>query len=842
MNVFLVGLVPAAFAVVDAIPDFIEALAGVFFPGAVIAEHDFEQFVVLAGRPANLRLKEGDDFPYHETNGFDDNFVQMERYLCAYDQTGKVVRDDVGNPVLECMCGNVLSGRTDPQKPFFTEAGSFWSNCTTELLATTTQEDRQARTRNRCNSEGYESVGLIPLRTEDEIVGLLQFNDRRPNQFTPEMIHFFEGLGASIGIALSKKKVQDALRQSELLHREAQKVAHIGHWELIPEIGTPSWSQEIFEIFGIDPEQGEPSFAAHQNYIHPDDWKLLNDSITKASRDGTPFDIVFRIIRPDNDLRWMHAIGSATKDAKGTITRLFGTAQDVSNYYRTLEELRESEDKHRIYVENAPDGIFVVNADGAYNDVNKAACRMTGYSKNELLNMTFQELTSPETLHESIEAFTKLRETGELETEVILRKKDGSYFIASLDAVALSEDRFMAFCSDITVQKQAAAEKANLEDQLRQSQKMEAIGRLAGGVAHDFNNLLTAILGFSELVHDSLNEVDPLRKDIEEIIKAANSAAALTQQLLAFSRKQLVTPKVVNINKAISVSEKMLRRVIGEDIDLVFAPDENVWKIMIDPGQVDQILMNLAVNARDAMPYGGQLTIETQNVRLDEKSCQSCQKRIVGKYVMLALSDNGTGMDQEIRKQIFEPFFTTKVKGEGTGLGLSAIHGIVHQANGHINVYSEPGVGTTFKIYLPQIEAEADVIEPTIESSKLTGNETILLVEDQEIVRKLAKRTLKTQGYKVIEAEHGGEAIYKFQEHKGQIDLLFTDVIMPQMTGKQLYAKLSELKPGLKVLYMSGYTENAIAHRGVLEKETNFIQKPFRPQDLAKKVRQVLDN
>lgn len=378
-------------------------------------------------------------------------------------------------------------------------------------------------------------------------------------------------------------------------------------------------------------------------------------------------------------------------------------------------------------------------------------------------------------------------------------------------------------------------------EQLQQSQKMESVGRLAGGVAHDFNNLLTAIQGFSELIKYSLKEDDPIQNDVKGIQKAADSAASLTSQLLAFSRRQIASPKIINLNDSISKSEKMLRRIIGEDIDFDFHPDAETSSVFIDAGQIDQILVNLAVNSKDAMPEGGKMTLKTATVMLHEETCQTCKDPISGRFVLLTVSDNGQGMDEQTLSNVFEPFFTTKEKGKGTGLGLSTIHGIVHQNEGHIKVRSEPGVGTKFKVYLPLAEDKEDQSASEDEPVGLHGHETVLVAEDQEMVRQLAIRTLKSKGYDTLEARDGGEALMIFEEKSEAIDLLLTDVIMPHVNGKTLYDRLSRSRPDLKVIFMSGYTDDAIAHHGVLERGINFIQKPFRPDELAKKVRQVLD-
>ena len=382
-----------------------------------------------------------------------------------------------------------------------------------------------------------------------------------------------------------------------------------------------------------------------------------------------------------------------------------------------------------------------------------------------------------------------------------------------------------------------------LEDQLRQSQKMEAVGRLAGGVAHDFNNLLTVIKGYSQISLVMLKEGDPLKENIEEIQKAANRAASLTKQLLVFSRRQILELKVFHLNTILQDLDKMLHRIIGEDIELVYSLSNDLGQVKTDPTQMEQVILNLAINAKDAMPSGGKLTIETSNATLDESYTDSHIGVTPGDYVMLSVSDTGLGMTPEIKERIFEPFFTTKEKGKGTGLGLSIVYGIVQQSGGSIWVYSELGLGTTFKVFLPRIEEDAESLRPTaVPTKSLQGSETILVVEDEEIVRKLACKVLEKNGYRVLEASNGEEALHIVQKQNGNpIHLVVTDVVMPGMNGRQLVDRLVSLWPQIKALYMSGYTNDAIAHHGVLDPGIAYIQKPFTPDDLTLKVRKVLD-
>jgi PAS domain S-box-containing protein len=505
------------------------------------------------------------------------------------------------------------------------------------------------------------------------------------------------------------------------------------------------------------------------------------------------------------------------------------------------EGLRRSESNFRSLVTNAPYGICRCDSRGHLVDVNPAMVSLLGYeSAGELIGRNLSTLYS-----EGQQWFAladSLRTRKEFKgVDCEWARKDGSTTSVRLSGRAISDESknvtFEIFTEDVT-------ERRALEQQLRQSQKMEAIGRLAGGIAHDFNNLLMVISGYSEFLLERLGPDQTLRGPAKEIATAAERATSLTRQLLAFSRKQMLTPKVLDLNAVVTENLKMLTRLIGEDIDLVMIPGPELGAIKADPGQVEQVILNLAVNARDAMPQGGRLTIETANVTLDEAYARVHSPVQPGDYTMLAITDTGVGMDSDTQSHIFEPFFTTKGP-KGTGLGLSTVYGIVKQSGGYIWVYSEPGKGTSFKIYMPHVTAEevAAVEQPAAVASAPaeTPRETILVVEDEVNLRRLTRQFLENQGYDVVEAADGAAAVQICVAHQGIIHLLLTDVIMPGMNGRELAQRVSEIRPNMKVLYMSGYTENAIGHNGTLDAGITLLQKPFTLQALKAKVREVLD-
>ena len=554
-----------------------------------------------------------------------------------------------------------------------------------------------------------------------------------------------------------------------------------------------------------------------------------------------PFICVSGTITEDMAVAAMKA-GASDWVSKGQLKRLVPAVDRELREARGRAALRATEASYGTLVEHAPVGIYRSNPDGRFLTVNAALVHLLGYGSADevlLLNMSQDVYADPAERQRLVDRDTYTdREYDEV--EATWKRKDGRLLTVELSVRAIRNaarevEYYETFVRDLTEQRR-------LQTQLVQSQKMEAVGRLAGGIAHDFNNLLTVITTSCDLLREDMGPDDPKREDVDQVRQAADGAAALTRQLLAFSRQQVLAPQIVNLGDVVFGVERMLRRVIGEDVDLVTVLDPESGAVKADVGQLEQVLMNLAVNARDAMPTGGKLTIEIANVEHDPDYAREQEAAAVSRFVMLAVSDTGTGMDEATKARIFEPFFTTKELGKGTGLGLATVYGIVRQSGGFIWVYSEPGLGTTFKIYLPQVDAVAEGSAASdAHSASRRGTETVLLVEDAAAVRSVIHEALARQGYAVLDAPHGAEALRIAASHAGPIHLLLTDVVMPGLSGRQLADQLAAVRPETKVLYTSGHTDDAVVRHGVLESGIAYLQKPFTVDGLARKVREVLD-
>jgi PAS domain S-box-containing protein len=514
-------------------------------------------------------------------------------------------------------------------------------------------------------------------------------------------------------------------------------------------------------------------------------------------------------------------------------------AEKTESIRDSLQGEAAARERYQELFENANDMVFTCDLEGHLTSLNKAGRRMTGCDPPAVLKMNLAHMLAPECSVLAGQMLQEASQEGQRTYEVDIVGKNNTRLRVDLGTRLIQRagmpPEVQGIGRDITRHRR-------LEEQLRHAQKMEAAGRLAGGVAHDFNNLLTVISGFGQLVLGRLDPADPKYPHMAELLKAADRGATLTRQLLAFSRQQVLQPQVLDLNITLANINRMLRHIIGEDIELVIIPGPNLGRVRADPGEIDQVILNLAVNARDAMPQGGKLVLQSENVDLDEVRASSHYPIRPGQYVLLSVSDTGCGMDAETQKHIFEPFFTTKEQGKGTGLGLATVHGIVHQSGGFIYVYSELGSGSIFKIYLPRVDRveEPAKVRQTVDH-RTRGSETILVVEDEAMVRDLTLEVLKESGYTVISAERPDDALKICEQNQGAIDLLLTDVVMPGMSGLELAERLKPERPKMKVLYVSGYTADAVTRRGMSDPTTAFLQKPFAPGALVRKVREVLE-
>lgn len=571
----------------------------------------------------------------------------------------------------------------------------------------------------------------------------------------------------------------------------------------------------------------------------------------KIYRTGKPVrDFAWQVRSKQGARKYVEGSLSLLRNANGEPEGFRGVARDVTHNKQVENELRASESNFRHSLDDSPLGIRISTADNETTYVNKALLDIYGYDSIEELKSTpLKNRYTPESYEEWLER-TEARKRGEFgpaEYEVKIIRKDGDVrhlYVIRKEIYWNGQKQFQIVYQDITERKRMEQEKDQLQERLLHAQKMESVGRLAGGVAHDFNNMLSVIIGNAELAMGKLPLDHPLRFNLDEIQKAAERSAELTRQLLTFARKQTIAPKVIDLNEAVAGTLKMLQRMIGEDVRLTWRPNVKRMPINMDPSQLDQILANLCVNARDAINGVGNIEIECGSVHFDKAFCSYHEEFVPGNYIALTVSDNGCGIPAELKNRIFEPFFTTKEAGKGTGLGLSTVYGIVKQNNGFINVYSEPGQGTTFRIYLPRFTHSTEEAEEECLSPLPRGSETILFVEDEPAILRLGKTMLEEQGYRVLSAISPDEAVRwakEYREFRGTINMLVTDVVMPELNGADLAKKIESLYPGINCLFISGHTADIIARRGILEKGVHFLQKPFSRRNLLTKVRELLD-
>lgn len=690
---------------------------------------------------------------------------------------------------------------------------------------------RDITERKRTEEDLLKTRAELEVRVEDRTRELMQSNLKLKEQIA------------------EREKTEAALRESEEWLRAIFDASRDGL--VVEDDGVIVYINKSYtHLLGYDePEELIGKNIADQ--LPSDEAKRMTGAGYTAQRlrgeQQTPTIYQFDCKRKDGTLIEVEAtVSTSTIAGKTYITT---AVRDIVERKKAEDSLKESEQRYRFLSEGIPHQVWTAQPDGKLDFVNQRTLNYFGRTQEQVLSDGWQDVVHPDDLPDCIENWGRSLQTGKhYEVRFRLRRADGNYrwHVGRATAGHNSQGEIIKwFGTNTDTEDQKLAEDAlhASEEQLRQTQKLESVGQLAGGIAHDFNNLLVVINGYSDLVLRKLKEDDDsLRPKVEEIKKAGVRAAALTQQLLAFSRKQVMQPTVLNLNVVAANTSKMLQRLIGEDIELSLNLKPVLGQVKADLGQIEQVIINLAVNARDAMPQGGKLMIETINADLSEAYIRRHNVVQAGQYVTLAISDTGMGMSPETQARIFEPFFTTKEVGKGTGLGLSTVYGIVKQSGGYIWVYSELGKGTTFKVYLPRInETAAPFSSPIPEAEMPRGSETVLLVEDEASVRRMTREVLEISGYTVLEATNGSEAQMVSERYEGIIHLLLTDMVMPLMGGREVAEMLTRARPEMKVLYMSGYTDNAIVHQGVLDKGAAFLEKPFMPDALARKIRTVIE-
>jgi two-component system cell cycle sensor histidine kinase/response regulator CckA len=696
---------------------------------------------------------------------------------------------------------------------------------TCEDIVAANQDLRASRTELAAAKDVAEKRNAELIRTRQEL-------ERRVAERTAELVQ---------ANAESQREAAER-RRSEELFRSAFEHTNVGMVLTDERHRFIRVNAASARLFGYP--RDEMIGLSMADVTYPDDLAESYARRTPLEKgEGDFFQMEKRYRRKDGSVFWGLVNVSVVREGNGQPLQYVAQVQDISDRKQAEAERNELLRRFQMHIERMPLACVSFDTDVRILEWNPAAERLFGYRREEILGRSAYETIVPESARASVEENVARVQSGDMAANNINenRTKDGRILLCEWFNTPFTDSTgqvigCLSLAADVT-------EKRSLEQQLRQAQKMDAIGQLAGGVAHDFNNLLTVILGFGEIAKSSLPADNPAHDLVGQMTQAGERAASLTRQLLAFSRQQVMAARVLDLNAILTDLEKMLRRVLGEDVSLASSLQPNLGRIKADAGQIEQVIVNLAVNARDAMPQGGKLTIETANVELDEEYARAHPEVRPGRYVLLAVSDTGHGMSEEVKARIFEPFFTTKAPGKGTGLGLATVFGIVKQSGGCIEVYSEPGVGTSFKVYLPRASGPISMgkshqgLRPAP-----GGNETILLVEDEDAVRALVRIVLQGGGYHVLEAADGDEALRVAQQQQGPIHLLVSDVVMPGLGGRQLSERLLALYPRMKVLFLSGYTDDAVVRHGILQEKVDFLQKPFSTNTLAEKVREVLDS
>ena len=696
---------------------------------------------------------------------------------------------------------------------------------------------------------GYTSVLSVPLFNGTKVLGALTVDSIEHDAFNDEEVNLLVQLAddlaygiMSLRTAVKHRRIAERLAKIKHMLAKAQAVAHIGSWEYDLEKDEEYRSAEFFRILGLPPAETGPAHDSVFNYIHPDDRENVLKRITESLEEGKPYDIEYRIIRPDGVERIVYAQGKTLEDKNGKITKFIGTAFDITARKQAEKELRNSKERFRALVETTTDWIWETDENFTYSYSSPKIRDLLGYEPTAVIGKAPFDLMHPEDAQRLAGKFKAIKAAREPFSGILSMNlhKDGNLVNIETSGIPVfdADERFCGYrgiARDVTSRKK-------LEQQYLQAQKMQAVGQLAGGIAHDFNNILTAIIGYQHLLLQRLDD-EKTRHHAKQVTMLAEKAAVLTQDLLTFSRngKQTIYPKPMDLNDTVAKTGKLLQRLIGENIDFRTILHSGVLPVMAVASQIEQVLMNLATNARDAMPDGGSLTVKTDIVDINIDFVRSHGYVEVGKYALVYVSDSGTGMDEQTRKKVFEPFFTTKEVGKGTGLGLATAYGIIKQHNGFINVYSEPGEGTIFRIYLPLVdtggEEEQDAIKHIVPTG---GTETVLLAEDNQEVRDSVKSLLEGNGYRVIEAVDGDDALQKYVVHEADIAVLISDVIMPKRNGREVYDIISKTRPDIKTLFISGYTADLIEGKKIPD-TCLLVTKPFSPHVFLEALRGLLD-
>jgi PAS domain S-box-containing protein len=741
------------------------------------------------------------------------------------------------------MCGSVINGRFDPSQPFFTPNGSFWTNSTTELLSSTSEADRQARTRNRCHGEGFESVALIPLFVGNERLGLLQLNDRRKGLFNLEAITLWERLAGYLSVTLTKLRTEEALRESEEKYRRIVQTSNEGIWAMDSNYLTTFVNQRMADMLGYTPV--EMIGRRVDTFMFPED--LGDHSVRMEARkqgEGGVYERRFR--RKDGGDLWTIVSATALRDAEGKFTGSFGMFTDITERKQAEAEIRDSEERNRRLVEALPDAI-IFRSGGLITYANPAAVKLFRANRmEELIGKRYLELVHPDDRAESTERVRKNMEENWIAPprEHRLIALDGQVVEVVSTGVPVKirggTQTFGVF-RDITEQKKSHQEKEKLEAQLQQAQKMEALGTLAGGIAHDFNNILSVIIGSSELLE--LKEVveDSSRQTLDNVLQASQRAKELVRQILAFSRHAKQEKILLNFKSIIKETLEFLRASLPSSIQIRQYLDPAAGTIMADPTQMQQILMNLCTNAGHAMEKdGGVMQINLANVTLNAEDVRFYPDLEPGGYVRLTVSDTGHGMEPSVIQRIFEPYFTTKELGKGTGLGLAVVHGIVKAHNGMIKVDSEVGKGTTFNVFLPRAEGYDRVVEMKPAESIPKGSERILLVDDEKALVDIGKQLLNWMGYEVEIRTSPIEAIEAFRANPQKFDLVLTDMTMPQMTGIKMAKQMIEIRADIPVIVCTGFSDQINEEQALSAGVKALLLKPIVAREMSEAIRKAL--